>query len=164
MRTRSAERMGTFTFPTKERPEMTHTSIGMAWWWFLIIVLSMGLCLAWTMTAQGHDHVILACSKNIPIKEVFFISSDVLENGMYSEAYAKYKGGPIYIEALSVVTAQYPGEDHDPFPTFYVIDFDGDGKVDIVFQDTTIGEAPIEEHCKNILPIDEKDLFSRREL
>lgn len=143
---------------------MQYTSVGMAWWWFLIIVLSLGLCLAWAMSAQGHDQVILQCAKNIPVKEVFFIDAQILENGMVSETYAKYKGGPIYIEALSVPSAQFPGEDHNPFPLFYIVDIDGDGKIDAVFEDLAFEDPDLAKHCDKIVLVEKRAILDQKEM
>ena len=143
---------------------MTHTSIGMAWWWALIVVLSMGMCLVLVMSAQGHDQVILQCAKNIPIKEVFLIGTAVLENGMVSELYSKTPGGPGYIEALSPASLRVPGQDHDPFPLFYVVDTDGDGEADVTYEDTAWDEPDLTKHCDKIVEVDLRTWNKRKEM
>lgn len=118
--------------------------------------VSLAIAILFVSNAQGHDEVILKCSRNIPIKEVFLIETGVLGNGLYSEMYSKTEGGPPYIEALSIVTNQYPGTDHDTYPLFYIVDLDEDGVADITYQDIAPHEATLEEHCASVIIIDSK--------
>lgn len=142
---------------------MQHTSIGIAWWWVTILALALGLIFV-SVIAQAHDQVIIQCSKNIPIKEVFLVGSSRLENGLISEVYSKTKGGDPYIEALSVETAQYPGQDHDPFPLFYLVDTDGDQNPDITYEDTAWDEPDLSKHCDKIIEVDRQAWNKRKEM
>ena len=134
----------------------------MAWWWFLVIVLSAGFCLAGIMSAQGHDQVILQCAKNIPIKEVHLLDTQLLENGLVSELYSKTKGGAPYIEALSPATARIPNEEHDPFPLFYIVDTDGDGRPDVTYEDLAWDEPDLSKHCDKIIEVDSRAWDKRK--
>lgn len=143
---------------------MTYTSIGMAWWWTLVLILSLGMCLVITIAASGHDQVILQCAKNIPIKEVYLKGTVVLENGLISELYSKTPDGVGYIEALSIPSNRVPGEDHDPFPLFYIVDTDGDGEADVTYEDTAWDEPDLAKHCDKIIEVDSGTWNKRKEM
>lgn len=140
---------------------MTYTSIGMAWWWTLVLILSLGMCLVITIAASGHDQVILQCSKNITVKEVHLLETKNLENGMVSELYGRVAGGQPFIEALSV-----PKEDdtHDPFPLFYFVDTNGDGQPDTTYEDLAWDDPVLANHCDKIVEIDSSVVSSQKEM
>ena len=144
---------------------MPRNSIALAWWWFLMLVLSVAAAgLLVISDGHAHDLVITTCSKNLQVKEVFFIEKLLLENGMVSETYSKYPGGPIFIEALSIKTARYEGEDHEPFPLFYIVDVDGDGTSDHTYEDVAWDEPTLMKHCENILEVDSRAWLDRKEM
>lgn len=143
---------------------MRHTSIGIAWWWGLIIGVALGMSLLLVTISQGHDQVILQCAKNIAIDKIYFVKAVEMENGLLSETYSLEPDGPIYIEALSIRTHQIPDQDHETFPMFYLIDTDHDGYVDVTYQDLADPEDPLSVHCEKIVEIDSRTWLRQKEM
>lgn len=91
----------------------------------VLALLLIGLTYA---RAEAHDTVIVACSNN---KQVKLVNEIVLPNDLYAEFYDTNGDGKPDIQTLSAIHDKKLVNgavviEHAKFPTFYVVDLDGE--------------------------------------
>lgn len=120
-----------------------------------LIGLVVSLLLLATSWAYGHPGQITVCNPDLKGKKVRYIGDGMLQNGMYAEAYdtnGDKKPDVItwsHVHATERVKSKKKDNVkviHDPFPVFYLVDLDFDGRIDKVYIDKT-GEG----NCKDIV-------------